>query len=124
MARRFLLLSFGIATIWVTPAAAETQFQAGNFVRQTHHWDTEKKIMVVGAAEGEAGGCWQVLGVTSQGVEMKLISGYTKPWWSEEPIVIGTTDTWFDSDVYREANPGDPPLTEISATFSEVPSCN
>lgn len=111
------------AALTATPVLAETQFNPGGFVRQTHHWDSDARRMVEGAAEGEGEGCWQVLAVTAEGVEMKLISGHVKPWWSDEPIEIGSTDTWFDSELYREANPDHPPLTEIGATFTSVEEC-
>jgi hypothetical protein len=111
------------STLWALPAAAAVDFKAGDFVKQVKHWDSDSNRMLAGADEGEGEGCWQVLKVGSADVELKLVSGVFKPWWADEPIAIGNTDTWFDSDGYREANPQHPPLSQIAATFVTVPSC-
>lgn len=123
---RKLLLATCLGSTFFHPltASADADFQVGDFVRQTQHWDSEKKHFVPGAAEGEGEGCWRVLSVDSKGVKMKLESGLFKPWWSEEPIAVGSSDTWFDSELFREANPGMPPLSEIRKTFETVSSCD
>ncbi|TWF57096.1 hypothetical protein [Neorhizobium alkalisoli] len=121
MSRFFPILLLSVS--WALPAAAEVQFKAGDFVKQVKHWDSDSNRILAGADEGEAEGCWQVLKVGSADVELKLVSGVFKPWWADEPIAIGNTDTWFDSDGYKEANPKHPPLSQIGATFATVPSC-
>lgn len=123
MIRSIRMTSAALALLAAVPAAAETQFVVGGFLREDHHWDTEAKRILPGAEEGEEEGCWQVLKVGKADIELKLISGLVKPWWAEEPIQIGSSDTWFDSDSYREANPDHPPLSQLRATLFSVPSC-
>ncbi|QZN95352.1 hypothetical protein [Symbiopectobacterium purcellii] len=105
------------------PAQAATDWQVGDFVRQTHRWDEKSNRFLPGAAEGEGDGCWQVTAITPESISMKLLSGVFKPWWADKPIALGAVDDWFDSGVYKEANPNMPPLSEIKATFSSVASC-
>ncbi|GKW29480.1 hypothetical protein AB6D34_18265 [Pectobacterium brasiliense] len=105
------------------PANATANWHVGDFVRQTQRWDEDSKSFLHGAAEGEGEGCWQITAVTPERITLKLISGHFKPWWSDKPIATGESDEWFDSGIYKEANPSMPPLSEIKATFSTVASC-
>ncbi|MBG6244029.1 hypothetical protein CS369_02855 [Candidatus Symbiopectobacterium sp. 'North America'] len=103
------------------PVQASTDWQVGDFVRQTHRWDEKSNRFLPGAAEGD--GCWQITAITPESISIKLISDVFKPWWADKPIALGEADDWFDSGVYKEANPTMPPLSEIKATFSAVASC-
>ncbi|MEL0579062.1 hypothetical protein AACK17_10940 [Pectobacterium punjabense] len=105
------------------PAKASTNWQVGDFIRQTQRWDEGSNQFLPGAAEGEGDGCWQITAITPERITATLISGNFKPWWTDKPIAIGTSDEWFDSGIYKEANPNMPPLSEIKATFSTVTSC-
>ncbi|GKW23118.1 hypothetical protein PEC311524_07120 [Pectobacterium carotovorum subsp. carotovorum] len=105
------------------PAKASANWQVGDFIRQTQRWDESSNQFLPGAAEGEGDGCWQITAITPENITTTLISGHFQPWWTDKPIAIGTLDEWFDSGIYKEANPNMSPLSEIKATFSVVESC-
>lgn len=105
-------------------ARAETELRPGDFLRQTRHWDSDSKTFLPGANQGEGAGCWQVVAQDGGEVTLKHVSGTIHPFWSADPIAPGTTDNWFDSDIFREQNPGKPPLTEIRTIFETVVSCH
>ncbi|WP_440984106.1 hypothetical protein [Shinella sumterensis] len=105
-------------------AHADTVFKPGLFVRQTQHWDSKTNGFLPGAEEGEGDGCWLVESVGASEVKMKLVSGVFKPWWADSAIEIGTSDTWFDNEVYQETNPGAAPLSQLRKIFTPVASCD
>lgn len=117
------LSAAAVSALLASPAAADSDLSPGSFVRQTQHWDPDSNSFRPGAAKGEGNACWQVLATERAEITLKHISGDYHPWWSERPIPPGTTDKWFDSDHFREKNPGKPPLTEIKTIFETVPSC-
>ncbi len=105
-------------------AAAETDLKPGAFLRQTKHWDEDRRAFLPGAAKGEGEACWQVISLSKHEVALKHVSGNFSPWWSDKVITPGSTDTWFDSDRFKEQKPGQPPLTEIRTIFETVASCH
>lgn len=117
-----LLIGVILLTCHVSAKAA-ANWKIGDFVRQTQRWDEHSNRFLSGAAEGEGEGGWQITRITPERITMKLISGNFKPWWTDKPIAIGTSDEWSDSGIYKDANPNMPPLSEIHATFMVVTSC-
>ena len=79
---------------------------------------------VARAATGEDEACRQVVALAKDRVTLKHLSGRYAPEWSDTPIAPGTTDECFDSDFFREQNPGKPPLTQIRAIFETVATCH
>ncbi|MCJ8150569.1 hypothetical protein [Shinella sedimenti] len=116
-------LALAVTLCGPSAAYADTVFKPGLFVRQTQHWDSTTNSFLPGAEEGEGDGCWQVESVGAGEVKMKLVSGVFKPWWADSAIEIGTSDTWFDNEVYQEANPGAAPLSQLRKIFTPVESC-
>ncbi len=105
-------------------ARADTDLAPGSFLRKTQHWDRDAGKFLPGADKGEEAGCWQVVALGEVTVTLKHVSGTIHPIWSDQPIEPGMTDEWFDSEAFREQNPGQPPLTQIRTIFETVASCH
>ena len=119
-----IALSALVLSLTAPMAQAETDLAPGMFLRQTQHWDSDVRKFLPGAVAGESEGCWQVVETSTDTVKLKHVSGTIRPFWSDKPIKPGATDEWFDSDAFREQNPGKPPLTQIRTIFETVASCH
>lgn len=113
-----------LALMCAGAAQAEAALEPGDFLRQTQHWDSDREAFLPGANQGEGEACWQVVARGPLSVTLKHVSGMMHPSWSNDPIAPGSTDEWFDSDIFREQNPGKPPLTQIRTIFETVVSCH
>lgn len=119
-----ITLLAALLSVTALTARAETDLAPGSFLRQTRHWDYDVQKFLPGADKGQEAGCWQVVTLDEAMATLKHVSGTIQPVWAEQPIEPGSTDNWFDSDAFREQNPGQPPLTQIRTIFETVASCH
>ena len=122
--RALIPLTAAVLSLLPLAAWAESDLAPGSFHRQTRHWYSASNSFLPGAESGEGEACWQVVARSKIGVTLKHVSGRYAPFWSDKPIAPGSIDEWFDSDAFREDNPGKPPLTQIRAIFETVASCH
>ncbi|MER0238960.1 hypothetical protein [Fulvimarina sp. MAC8] len=98
--------------------------EVGRYVMIAREYDSETDSFSVGPPPGEREACFQVEGLTAEGVKLRHISGRFKPWWSDETYAPGTYhDTWFSSEAYRENHPNADSLTELRFSLKNVDSC-
>lgn len=114
-----------LALLLAAPAVAQEPmtFAPGDVVRLVRDYDRRTDSFTQGAPTGTEEACFQVTEVTDTTVSLRHLSGYYKPWWSDEVIAPGSVDEWFDSISYEENRPGDPPLSQISRLFGPAPGC-
>lgn len=110
-----------------SPVAAEFSITEGSYfkVRGSYEHTTDSFTNIPPA--GEADACFQIIDVDPIGgrFDYSLISGDFSPWWSDEVLKPGFTDTFVDfpDSGWRIQNPDGDWATFLSRLHETVPSC-
>jgi hypothetical protein len=103
--------------------APKADLTPGTYLMVTRTYESDTNTLSEGAPKGEGEACFQVIEHVADGVRLAHLTGPYHPWWSDQPIQPGSTDTWFTSDAWRNHHPGAGKLDELHVIFSNVPAC-
>ncbi|MGJ8611791.1 MAG: hypothetical protein ACSHWY_11885 [Octadecabacter sp.] len=113
--------------LFASPAAADFSMTEGSFFKMRSSYDHRADSFSDAPAEGEADACFQITNVDPDGHEfdITLISGDFAPWWSNEVLKPGFTDTYvdFSESGWRENHPDGDWAAYLARLIETVPSC-
>ncbi|MCF2906617.1 hypothetical protein L0666_16605 [Octadecabacter sp. CECT 8868] len=113
--------------VLASPAAAEFSMTEGSFFKVRGAYDHTNDSFSTSPPEGEENACFQITAVDPNGArfDITLVSGDFAPWWADEVLKPGFTDSFVDfhDSGWRTNHPDGDWAAFMSQLLETVPNC-